>query len=124
MRVQQSQGTAHQNPVDVRIDLREIGRIEWHGDAKLGEYVGQLGRAGCGFIQQLDSLRAFGLQPPLNHKLLPLLQAPLLQSERTQFGQIAVAQGLQMPQYQRDDIIAPHVTHCQFDLRHSLFRVH
>ena len=42
--VEQAQRARHQHAVDVRVDLREVGRLERHRDAELGQRVGQLRR--------------------------------------------------------------------------------
>ena len=39
LRVQQAQRARHQHAVDVRVDLGEVGRLERHGDAELGQRV-------------------------------------------------------------------------------------
>ena len=42
LHVQQPQRARHQHAVDVRVDLGEVGRLERHGDAELGQRVSQL----------------------------------------------------------------------------------
>ncbi|MOA11739.1 hypothetical protein D3C78_1316940 [compost metagenome] len=108
MHVQQAQRTGHQHAVDVRIDLGEVGGLERHGDAEVGQAVSQLLDFG---IHQLHGVRALGLQPPLH-----ILRG----RKRTQLLLVAFGQGLHMAQHQRRDVIAAG----DFDLRNGLARIH
>lgn len=63
LRVEQFQRARHQHPVDLVIDLREIRRLERHGDAELGQRVRQ--RA-IERIERIDRIRALRLQPELD----------------------------------------------------------
>ncbi|KAI1692639.1 inhibitor of apoptosis-promoting bax1 domain-containing protein [Ditylenchus destructor] len=103
LHVQQSQRAADQHRVDVVIDLREVGRLERHHDAELGQRVGQLGAVG---IEQMHRLRPLGLQPPLH---------AVLDGERPQLVDVTSAQRLQMTQHQRDHFLA--VGRCRWPVR-------
>ncbi|MNY29238.1 hypothetical protein D3C86_1632690 [compost metagenome] len=61
--VQQAQRTADQHAVDLVIDLREIGRLERHADAELGQRVSQF--LVCR-IERIDRVRTLRLEPELH----------------------------------------------------------
>ena len=109
LHVEQAQRTRHQHLVDVRIDLRKVGRLERHGDAKLGQAVAQLGHVR---IQQRHGVQPAGLQPPL--------QASMRRRKRAQLRQIARAQRLHVAQHHRRHCVAAG----QLDLRNRLFGIH
>ena len=62
-RLEESQGPCDQDPIDVRIDLREIGGLEGHVHAKIRQVIGELDAT---FVHELDGIRPFNLQPPLH----------------------------------------------------------
>ncbi len=68
LHVEQAQRAPDQHPVDVRVDLGEIGRLEGHRDAELGQRVGQRRAA---FVEQLDGVGPLRLQPPLHALVAP-----------------------------------------------------
>ena len=107
--IQQAERARHQHAVDPGVDLGEIGRFEWHGNAEIGQRVGQLGPA---LVQQLHRFGPFGLQPPLH--------AGMLCGKFAQAGFVAIAQRLQMAQHQRRHVVAAG----QFNLRQGFNRLH
>ena len=109
LHIQQTQGASHQHAVDPGIDLREITWFKRHGDAELRQCISQL-RAP--FVEQMNGLQPFGLQPPLH--------TGVQSCKRTQAVFITVTQGLQMAQHQRGHFI----TTGQLDLRAGLDGIH
>ncbi len=96
---------ADQHAVDVRIDLREVGRLERHRDAELGQRVGQLVAA---LVQQLHASRA-----PWAAATTARRAATPKSRRRSQVG---VAQRLEMAQHQRHHLVAGR----QLDLRQAV----
>ncbi len=90
------------------VDLREVGRLERHAHAELGQRVGQVG---AGVVDAHDGVRALGLQPPLH---------VVLDAERAQQRHVVLAHGLEVAQHQRGDLVADG----QLDLRQPLARLH
>ena len=62
-RLEEAQSPRDQDTIDVRIDLREIGRLEGHVHAKIRQVIREFDAA---FVHELDGVRAFNLQPPLH----------------------------------------------------------
>ena len=93
----------------MRIDLREIGRLKRHGDAKLRQAISEL-IPQCA-IHQTHGVGAFGLQPPLHLVLL---------GKGTQSSHVACTQGFHMTQ----DHGCHLVTTGQFNLRQGFACVH
>ena len=109
LHIEQTQSTRDQHTVDVRVDLREVGRLERHGDAKLRQGIRQ--RLTQSAVHQTHGVWAFGLEPPLH---------VVLGSKVAQSIHIAWAQRLHVTQHQSGHII----TTGQFDLRQSLACIH
>ena len=63
LHVQQLQRTVNQHAVDLRIDLREVSRLEGHSDAELGQAVAEHRPA---LVQQVHGVGPLRLQPPLH----------------------------------------------------------
>ena len=109
LHLQALQCTAHQHAVDVRVDLREIGRAERHGDTELGQAVAELRRV---LADAMHRIRPLGLQPPLH--------ARVCGRKCVQLAQVALAERLQMAQHQRGHMVAAG----QFDLRAGVACIH
>ena len=62
-RLEEAQSPRDQDPIDVRIDLREIGGLEGHVHTKIRQVIGEFDAA---FVHELDGVRPFNLQPPLH----------------------------------------------------------
>ena len=88
--------------------MREVGRFEGHGDAELGQAIGQRRAA---FIEQMSGLGPFGLQPPLH---------AMQRGEVAQMLRVNRRQRLQVAQHQRGDAVA----RGEFDLWQSFALFH
>ena len=121
LRAEQAQRLHDQHPVDLRINLREIGGLERHANAKLRQFISQLRPA---LIEQSHRVRAPGLQPPLDMPAPSRKIAAIAARERTQQRQVAFGQWLQMAQHQGDHGGAVGVAYRQFNLRTGLARLH
>ena len=108
LRIQPLQGTFDQHAVDVRIDLGEVGGPKRHGDAEFRQAVAQ--RRGIR-ADAVRRIRPLGLQPPLH--------ARVLRSKSVQLVDIALRQRLQVPQHQRNGVVAAG----QLDLRAGFARL-
>ena len=116
---QQAQSPRYQHAVDERVDLCEVGWLERHAHAIVGQVVRQLCLASLQRVQQLDGLRPFRLQPPLQ---------PRPRGRKTaQARQVGFAQGLHVAQHHRCHsrrAVAGRVAAGQLDLRQGLARLH
>ncbi len=102
--IQQLECARHQHAVDLVVDLREIGRLEGHGDAEFGQRVGQ---RTIQRIERIDRVRPFRLQPELHG--VPV-------GERAQLRLVGRRERLEDTQHQRGHILADR----HLDLRHAL----
>ena len=108
LHAQQPHRPLHQHAVDLRVDLREVGGLERHGHAELGQAVGQRRAA---LVEPVHGVGPARLQPPLH---------AVGAAEGAQPIGVGRGQRLQVAQHQRDDLVA----RGQLDLRQPVALVH